>query len=134
MDCRNTQMNRTRFFRVASIAVLIAVWALSLLPGPDVPAVPGGDKLHHALAYFACMFCWGQLYRRPVQRLKLAIGFVAMGALIECIQYLTPTRSFEFLDMLADALGVIAGWFVVTVQLSVERRLASRALSSHPAD
>jgi len=127
-------MTRTLFFRIAGIAVLIAVWMLSLLPGPDMPDIPGGDKWHHALAYFACMFCWGQLYRRPVQRLRLAIAFTAMGALIECIQYFTPTRSFEFLDMLADALGVIAAWFVVTVQLSVERRLSRGAPTSPPLE
>jgi len=124
-------MNRTLFFRIASIAVLAATWILSLLPAPDMPHFAGSDKLHHALAYFACMFCWGQLYPLPLQRLKLAIAFVAMGVMLECIQYFTPTRSFEFLDMLADAVGAIAGWFVVTVQLSVERRLSHRASSSN---
>jgi VanZ family protein len=123
-------MSRTLFFRIASITVLITTWTLSLLPGPDMPDVPGSDKLHHALAYFACMFCWGQLYRLPVQRLKLAIALIAMGAVIECVQYFTPTRSFEFLDMAADTFGVIVAWFVVTVQLSVERRFARRAPSS----
>jgi VanZ family protein len=126
-----TPMSRILFFRIASVVVLVVTWVLSLLPGSDMPHVPGGDKWHHALAYFACMFCWGQLYRLPLQRLKLAIAFVAMGALIECIQYFTPTRSFEFLDMLADAIGVIAAWLVVTVQLSVERRLSRGASPSN---
>ena len=125
-------MRRTLFFRIAGIIVLIAIWTLSLLPGPYMPEFPGSDKWHHALAYFTCMFCWGQVYRRPVQRLQLALAFAAMGVLIECLQYFTPTRSFEFLDMLANASGVIVAWFVVTVQLSVERRLSRGTTTSSP--
>ena len=127
-------MSHTLFFRIAGIAVLVAIWTLSLLPGPAMPNVPGDDKWQHALAYFACMFCWGQLYRLPVQRLRLAITFALMGVLIECIQYFTLTRSFEFLDMLADALGVIAAWLVVTVQFSVERRLSRRPPAAPPPE
>ncbi len=124
-------MTRTLFFRLTGVTVLIAIVALSLLPGNQLPDVPGSDKWHHTLAYFVCMFCWGQAYVRPAQRLKLAIAFVAMGAVIECIQYFTPTRAFELLDIVANTLGVALAWFVVTVQLSVERRLVA-AVSSTP--
>ena len=120
----NTFMSRSLFFRLSSIAVLIAIWILSFLPGSAMPDVPGSDKWHHALAYFVCMFCWGQCYVRPAQRLKLAIIFILMGALIECLQGLTDYRSFEWLDMLADAVGVTLAWLVVTVQLAVQRRFA----------
>lgn len=118
-------MSPALFFHLASIAVLIAIWILSFLPGSGMPDVPGNDKWHHALAYFACMFLWAQCYLAPAQRLKLAIIFILMGALIECLQGLTDYRSFEWLDMLADAVGVILAWFVVTVQLAVQRRFAS---------
>ena len=117
-------MTSALFFRLASIAVLIAIWILSFLPGSGMPDVPGNDKWHHALAYFACMFLWAQCYLAPAQRLKLAIIFILMGALIECLQGLTDYRSFEWLDMLADAVGVILAWLVVSVQLAVQRRFA----------
>lgn len=117
-------MSPLLFFRLASIAVLIAVWVLSFLPGSGMPSVPGNDKWHHALAYFACMYCWGHWFRLPAQRLKLAIIFILMGALIECLQGLTDYRSFEWLDMVADAVGVALAWVVVTVQLSLQRRYA----------
>ena len=117
-------MSPLLFFRLASIAVLIAVWVLSFLPGSGMPSVPGNDNWHHALAYFACMFCWGHWFRLPAQRLKLAIIFILMGALIEYLQGLTDYRSFEWLDMLADAAGVALAWVVVTVQLSLQRRYA----------
>ena len=117
-------MTTALFFRLASIAVLIAIWVLSFLPGNGMPDVPGNDKWHHTLAYFACMFFWGQCYLAPAKRLKLAIIFILMGALIECLQGLTDYRSFEWLDMLADTVGVILAWLFVSVQLAVQRRFA----------
>ncbi len=120
-------MSTTKLFRLASFAVLIAIWILSFLPASGMPDVPGSDKWHHALAYFACMFCWGQWYKLPAQRLKLAIIFILMGALIECLQGLTDYRSFEWLDMLADAVGVTLAWFIVAVQLAIQRRFSRNA-------
>lgn len=125
-------MNRTHFFRLAGIAVLVAIWVLSLMPGNSL-VIPGSDKLHHALAYCACMFCWGQLNWSPGSRLKLAIAFILMGVVIECLQYLTPTRTFDALDMVANAIGTIVGWSIVTVQLSVERNWHRRNSASSVA-
>ena len=118
--------------RLASVAVLIAIWILSFLPGTAMPSVPGSDKWHHALAYFACMFAWGQWFTRPIPRLRLAIIFIVMGALIECLQGLTSYRSFEWLDMAADTVGVALAWLVVTVQLAVQRRFAPAYKRTRP--
>ncbi len=117
-------MSLPRLFRYASVIVVISIWILSFLPGVAVPSVPGNDKWHHALAYFACMFVWGQWVILPVPRLKLAIVFIVMGALIEVLQGMTSYRAFEWLDMVADTVGVVLAWMVVTVQLSVQRRFS----------
>ena len=125
-------MSPTLFFRLSSLAAVIAIWILSFLPDSAMPHVPGSDKWHHALAYFACMFFWGQWYVAPAQRLKLAIVFILMGALIEFLQGLTDYRSFEWLDMVADTVGVVLAWLVVTVQLSVQRRYANHHRRTDP--
>ena len=123
----NIAMSLPRLFRYASVIVVISIWILSFLPGVAMPTAPGNDKWHHALAYFACMFVWGQWVTLPVPRLKLAIIFIVMGALIECLQGMTTYRSFEWLDMVADTVGVVLAWIVVTVQLSVQRRFSRDA-------
>jgi VanZ family protein len=125
-------MSGNLFFRLTSVAIVCGIWILSFLPATDLPAVPGNDKWHHALAYFACMFCWGQWFTRPLPRLKLAIIFIAMGALIECLQGLTAYRFFEWLDMLANAVGVALAWLVVTVQLAIKRRFGDYPPSVGP--
>ena len=123
-------MSNSLFFRLASIAALLAIWLFSFLPGSAMPSLPGTDKWHHALAYFALMLCWGQWFLQPLPRFKLAITFVVMGALIECLQGMTTYRSFEWLDMLADAVGVVLAWMAVTLQLAVQRRFARQARST----
>ena len=89
--------------------VAAIVW-LSLTPKPPHPLDFGwSDKLEHCVAYGALMGWFAFLYRRTPARLAYAIGFVAMGIAIEFIQPYTG-RDFEVADMLADALGVAAGW------------------------
>ena len=127
-------MSNSLFIRLASIAALLAIWLFSFLPGSAMPSLPGTDKWHHALAYFALMFCWGQWFIQPRPRLKLAIAFVALGALIECLQGLTSYRSFEWLDIVADTIGVALAWTVVTVQMAVQRRFAPQAVSARRTD
>ena len=72
--------------------------------------VQEGDKIGHLLAYGALMAWWAQLYVSSSSRLKLALLFVLLGALVEIAQGFTPTRSPEWLDLAADAAGVLVGW------------------------
>ena len=82
------------------------VW-LSLTPSPPRVDFEASDKLGHLLAYGALMFWFAQLYR---ERIFHAAGFIAMGAALELLQGWGGTRSFELLDMLANAAGVLLGW------------------------
>ena len=128
----NIGMSKALFVRLASIGTLIAIWILSFLPDVAFPRVPGTDKWHHGLAYFICMFCWGQWFTRPAPRLKLAIGLIMIGALIECLQGLTTYRTFEWLDMVANATGVASAWLTVTVQLAFQRLFVAKFGATPP--
>ncbi len=85
------------------------VW-LSLTPSPPKLDFESGDKLGHVAAYGALMFWFCQIHMGGRARLAHALGFVAMGVAIEFAQRATGYRSYEELDMLADAAGVAAGW------------------------
>ena len=85
------------------------VW-LSLTPSPPSLDVAYGDKLGHIAAYAALMFWFCQLNAGRGARLAYAFGFVALGVAIEFVQRASGYRSFEVLDMLADAAGVALGW------------------------
>jgi VanZ family protein len=85
------------------------VW-LSLTPSPPKLDFASGDKLGHLAAYAVLMFWFCQIYLGGRARLAYALGFLAMGVAIEFVQRATGYRSYEELDMLADAAGVALGW------------------------
>ena len=89
--------------------VATIVW-LSVTPRPPDLGIEHGDKLGHFAAYGATMFWFCQLYPRLAARALYAAGFIAMGIALEFVQRWLGYRSFEVLDMVADALGVALGW------------------------
>lgn len=112
-------MNLRRFLQIAAIAITCAVWALSLMPISQT--IPGGDKLHHLLAYAGLMLVWRLAMPQANTRtqLKLAILLMLMGVAIEFAQGLTPYRVFEWADALANATGVCLGWSVAALLIRV---------------
>ena len=99
-----------------SILVALVIY-LSLTPRPLEIPVENGDKLGHMLAYATLMFWYAQIYARFGSRVRLAIALVAMGIGLEFLQRLTGYRSLEVQDMLAGAIGVLAGWIAAPPRL-----------------
>ena len=91
--------------------VATIVW-LSVTPRPPDTGIEHGDKLGHFAAYGAVMFWFCQLYPRLPGRVAYAAGFIAMGVALEFVQRSLGYRTFEVLDMVADAVGVLLGWMV----------------------
>ena len=95
-------------WRLAFGICLLAVLVLALMP-TDVP-IPstGWDKSNHLLA-FSVMALLG---RRacPGRTMAVLAGLLAYGALIEVLQSFTPSRSADWHDLVADAVGLALGW------------------------
>lgn len=88
---------------------LAAVGLLSLTPVEHLPSqvFDVWDKAQHA-AGFALLALLGGLAHRD-QRPRVLIGLLLYGALIEVAQSATGWRHGDLLDLLADAVGVLAG-------------------------
>jgi VanZ family protein len=91
------------------LIVATIIW-LSVTPTPIDIGVKAGDKLGHLAAYGWVMFWFAQVYHRRASRLAYAAGFIAMGIALEFVQLGLGYRTFEVMDMVADAFGVIGGW------------------------
>jgi VanZ family protein len=90
---------------------VIAVFYLSLAHNPPTPMLfEGLDKLEHALAYCILMLWFSQLHPGHKARIRLILLFTAMGIGIEYLQGMSGYRYFEYADMLANTIGVLAGW------------------------
>lgn len=90
-------------------ALVAAIVWLSVTPTPPSLGIRQGDKIGHLLAYGGTMFWFAQLYTRHATRMLYAAGLIAMGIALEFVQRALGYRSFELLDMAADATGVLAG-------------------------
>ncbi len=89
------------------VGTVVVLSQVSLPPtGPDIPQ---GDKLGHALAYFALAAWFSQITASRGVLLAHAAGFVMIGMALEVLQAPNPERHFEVLDMLANAAGVALG-------------------------
>lgn len=93
---------------------MAAIFFVSSLPQPPVP--PGPDKPWHAIAYFGFAVVVvravaGGLPRRIDRRTAgLAIAFAVTYAVTdEMHQWFVPGRSADVRDLIADAIGVLAG-------------------------
>lgn len=100
---------------VFSVAVIV-VFILTMIPLSDVPTIVSyQDKVEHAVAFFGLMLLgWAGW---PNRTLRLALGLVAYGLLIElCQHFFTVNRFGEALDWLADSVGVALAWWLVSRQ------------------
>jgi VanZ family protein len=96
------------------------VW-LSLTPSLPQVEVAHGDKLGHLGSYALLMFWFARLYVSRSARLGHAAAFTAMGIALEFLQGHLGYRSYDVLDMLANATGVMLGW-AAAIALPVQRR------------
>lgn len=115
---------------------LAAGWFLVLLIiylslRPDGPLLPPSisDKLQHVIAYGMLAYWFVCLYARMPVRAAYAAGFVLLGVALEFIQAWTGYRSFELIDMAADALGVAAGWLMAPPRVPSLPAFMERLLS-----
>lgn len=89
----------------------VIVW-LSVTPSPPDPGFEQGDKLEHLVAYGALMFWFCQLHASLRAQVGLAIVFITLGVGLEFVQGALGYRTYDEMDMVANALGVILGWGV----------------------
>jgi len=88
-----------------------AVLVLALMPAPPPVITTGWDKSNHLLAFG--VMTWLGCKAFPQRGMKLLLGLLAYGALIEILQSYTPNRSAEWVDLLADCFGMALGWLLV---------------------
>ena len=103
-----------------ALIIIVVIALLSLLPIPDRKMgveVPLADKWTHMVMYGVLTLAIWFDYRRCHQRLETGklllwafLAPIAMGGLLELAQaYLTTCRSGEWLDFVANTIGVCLG-------------------------
>lgn len=92
-----------------TLLLLAVICFLSLYPLDALPPVPGTDKTHHFIAYFALVL--PMALRKPNCWPVVLVLFILVGASIELIQPFV-NRYGEWLDLTANTSGVVCGFIV----------------------
>ena len=119
-----------------SVACIVLVWLLSLTPFfPETPFdnVQFIDKWTHLVMYGGTTFViWWEYSRhhqgqQPCWRLLVVWGFLApilMGGLLELLQaYATTTRNGDWLDFVANTVGVVIGAIIGRLAMVLKSNL-----------
>ena len=99
------------------ILLVISITVLTILSIQEVKiesTIIFLDKLLHFLCFsYLTLITW--LCRILNKDLHVYVIVLAYGILIEVVQRFLPYRSFEYLDIFADFVGVIAGLIIIKI-------------------
>ena len=136
------ELRYARRWQNTGIAILSLIFVAALMPAiwvwPDRQQFPtwfvDADKWLHALT-FVFLAVWFAGQYRPRSYWRIGVGLIAFGALIEVCQRLVSYRTAEWLDIVADTLGVVVGLLIATAglggwSLRFERWYAQRQAAS----
>jgi len=117
------------------IWILITTFLLCM-PGEKIPSggffnIPHLDKFVHFLIFSVGVIAWVFYFLKKKIEVKktrkilyTSMWILGYGILMEFVQhYLIPHRSFDFLDIIADAAGCLAGLWLGTIWAKKNRPL-----------
>jgi hypothetical protein len=99
-------------WRAVFAAALVGIMILALRPSHGGPSFGHVDKLQHAAAFIA-LWTLGQRAGLRQPAWLLALGLLVFGVAIELAQSFTPDRHPSLGDIVANGVGIAAGWWLL---------------------
>ncbi len=110
----------------------IVILILTLIPSHRIPESPDWhisfDKLAHSLMFMALglLLLIKSGIRHQRRLIQVFLLLAAYGLLLETLQLLVPSRSFSWLDVIANIVGIISGNFIYLGIVKLMKLLESR--------
>jgi VanZ family protein len=99
--------------------LVAAVIFLSLWPKPPQPfEFEQSDKLSHIIAYLILTLWFANIYPQRSSQVQMSIGFFVMGVCLELLQGMTQYRTFSYIDMLANGIGIFLALYLAKTRLA----------------
>ena len=115
-------MINTLYFRIATVVWALSVAYLSLTPTLPKPVGLLDDKIQHFAAYALLSLLVILSLNKTLSAWKLALLAALYGGLMEVLQTYAPGRSPEWLDLVANTMGVAMGLAVAWVLTRTRKR------------
>ena len=101
-------------FRIILVISVFIITILSIQKVNIESSVNFVDKVLHFLCFsYLTLITW--LSRILNKDLHVYVIVLAYGILIEIVQRFLPYRSFEYLDIFADFVGIIGGLIIIKI-------------------
>ena len=115
-------LRHARRWQLASLIILLIVLAAALMPAvwfwddkvSGLKWIKSIDKWVHGVTFFALSLWFTGLYKKS-SYWRIGVGLLAFGLVIEACQRLVIYRTAEWMDVGADAAGIILGLVVGAV-------------------
>jgi len=105
--------------KVSFVLCVVTISLLSLSPSESVPQVGGFDKVVHFLSYFFLSLSFWLGFNKVKAAWFVLVLLVLFGVCIEILQSFVPGRMMSFMDAVANALGVLAGFWMFMAMFNV---------------
>ena len=110
---------------------IISLIVLSLFPGsllgfllyqdwgrqPNLIANPYGTNINHFISYFYVSTLGLCLYLKSEKFQELVYGLFFLSIILEVLQFVVPNRTFQFIDLIGNFIGVLVAYFLVKIYL-----------------
>lgn len=93
------------------ILLLVGLWVALTPTESTIYDFKWGDKVAHAVAFFGFAVLADIAWQKAFWLYK-GLPLAAYGALIEILQGMTPYRSMDVYDFLADFAGILLYWLI----------------------
>jgi VanZ family protein len=103
------------FARLALSVTFLGITYLALAPSSGSLPTAGNDKLNHFLAFYLLALLVDYSFPSVKFHYIKILSLVGYGAIIEIVQFFTPSRSCSLYDLLADTIAVFS--YIITREL-----------------
>lgn len=113
------------WYRNVAIGCTVAIGVLSLIPDAGMLKINTRNILEpdHMIAYVFLTIFWFLAWGKRFPPVLIAIGAIGYGCILELLQYVIPGRGLEWLDMVANGVGVLLGGaLMMTLQRFATRK------------
>lgn len=119
---------------VLAVGAISVVIYYSIVPPPGSSTISTGPAGILPISYWLHFISYAGLtillgfttahVPRPEWQIWVFIIVAGIGIVVEMIQYTIPARSFSFIDIYINILGVLAGLFLLTMTSSTAQRMS----------
>ena len=92
---------------------VVSILSLVAMPEPQLQLFTWQDKLYHGVIYGVLFALLVKAYAARYGLLRLALGLVVFGLLVEIAQSFTSYRQPEVWDFIANSMGIFLVYLLV---------------------